>query len=235
MYVDAEEGLLRLQSSFMFLLPVPVAFDAALGPVSSSRQCPGTTIDRNFEVGTSLSVSFVVDGPSSLTAVCNDSAWNTDPNLGSGSVESSDAKSAHGLTAAEGPRRGRLLLDDEANGTLFQTFCNNDDDEDVLDVGWRWGAGGATFALGELSRIRLASDALLDGLWVPVREGYSTANEEGEITASVEMFESRAIYSALIFYDDVVAVQERSATDIFTRKSKLGAEGIPSSYVQELM
>lgn len=193
-------------------------------PSPKNRQCPGTTIDRNFEVGTSLSVSFAVDGPSSLTAVCNDSAWNTDPNTGSGSVEASDAKSAHGITTAKSPPRGRLLLDDEANGTLFQTFCNNDGDEDVLEAGWRWGVGGATFALGELSRIRLASDALLDGLWSPVREGYSTASEEGQITASVEMFETRAIYSALVFYDNVEVVQENSTTDN-TRESKLGRQG----------
>lgn len=168
-----------------------------------------------------------MDGSSSLTAVCNDSAWNTDPNPGSGSVEASDAKSAHGVSTAKSPPRDRLLLDDDANGTLFQTFCNNDGDEDVLEAGWRWGVGGATFALGELSRIRLASDALLDGLWSPVREGYSTASEEGQITASVEVFETRAIYSALLFYDDVEFTQEGSTTDN-TRTSKLGAEGIPS-------
>lgn len=179
-----------------------------------------------------------MDGSSSLTAVCNDSAWNTDPNpAGSGSVEASDVKAVHGLSpAAKSPPRGRLLLDDdEANGTLFQTFCNNDDGggEDVLDAGWRWGAGGATFALGELSRMRLASDAFLDGLWSPVREGYSTANQEGDITASVEMFESQAVFSALLFYDDVAAVREGSSTNN-TRKSKLSAEGIPSLYAQQL-
>lgn len=40
-----------------------------------SRQCPGTTIERNFEVGTSLSVSLVVNGSIALVPLCEDSPF----------------------------------------------------------------------------------------------------------------------------------------------------------------
>ena len=172
-----------------------------------------------------MSFSFVVDGPSSLTAVCNDSASSIDPSSStdSSSVEASDAAAVRGGQSAKNTPGGRLLLD-EANGTMFQTFCNNHNDgEGVLEARWRWGAGGATFALGELSRIRLASDALLDGLWSSVREAFSTVTEEGEITASVELFESRATFSTLLFYDDVATVEEGSSTDFGKGESR--AEG----------
>lgn len=49
-----------------------------------SRQCPGTTIERNFEVGTSLSVSLVVNGSTALTPLWDDSSLA--PPLNSGAT-----------------------------------------------------------------------------------------------------------------------------------------------------
>lgn len=177
--------------------------------LSSRRQCPGTIIDRNFQVGTSLSVSFTVNGTAPLTALCDGTTSNTGAGDNQTLVEIVGNSTTDGL-ATEGPGRHRLLLD-ETNITSNGTFCSEDWDGE--EAGWAWDADVVAFSLGETSRIRLVSSALLDGLWSPLREGFSTANKEGDITVVVDTFESQATYSTLLFFAKVEVTDETNAGD----------------------
>lgn len=164
--------------------------------VYTNRQCPGTTIARNFEMGTSLDVSFVVSGSAPLTEVCYAEYSSGEDGGGGGGREEDAFSSNH-----HGASRGRRLLDQ--NETIFDnTVCTDEGEEDKRFTSWRWGADGATFALGDNSRIRLAGHAKLDEGWTPLRNGFSTANEEGDVTASLESFADEAVLSTLLFFND---------------------------------
>ncbi|CAN0538146.1 unnamed protein product, partial [Ectocarpus sp. 12 AP-2014] len=57
-------------------------------------QCPGTTIERNFEVGTSLSVSLAVNGSTALVPLCGDSVSASSPDSSNTGPTSSAASSS---------------------------------------------------------------------------------------------------------------------------------------------
>lgn len=110
--------------------------------------------------------------------------------------------------------RGRRLLDQNETVVFNNTVCTDTGAEDERSTSWRWGADGATFALGGHSRISLAGQAMLDGVWTPLRKGFSTANEEGDVTVSLEKFADEGILSALLFsVDETEAIESKSSRD----------------------
>ncbi|CAM9203603.1 unnamed protein product [Ectocarpus sp. 6 AP-2014] len=228
-------------------------------------QCPGTTIKRNFEVGTSLSISLVVNGSTALVPLCGDSVSASSPdssNAGPTSGAASSSSTTGGsrscqkigtdgvATEASGPSRRLSDPGDESHpspalaarqGRGYRILQEDQGTNASLDetegaAGWAWNSDGPIFGLGELSRIRLSSHVLLLGdddndssdyqEWTPIRNTSSwvatiaagaTENEEGEgggragvITASLEPFDSQAVFSALLFFSKAEVVQEES-------------------------
>lgn len=169
-------------------------------------------------------MSFVIDSPSQLEAACDEfSSILGQHGDGVGASISSDSVTAVASTATRGLTerllsRDRLHFDEENQRYFNETYCTYGGDGG--GVGWRWGEGGAIFRLGEYSTFRLASQALLDGLWTPLTKGFSTANEEGEITASVGKFGFQAVYSTLVLFNDVEPSKDTSIGKIM-RKSEL--------------
>lgn len=233
---------------------------------TSNRQCPGTTIERNFEVGTSLRVSFKVNGSTPLEPVCfnatapsagqehereihNDDSDTYDSAVTSTAAGSTSTAAASPEDASQrqllvtatrkgSPRRRtqaqeRLLADQVSSITPHnETICEAslpvaDDDLGVGEEGdadWTWGTDGATFALGKLSRIRLSSDVMLDGSWIALPWGLSTADGAlNEITIAMGTFESRAMYSTLIFFEAPEIVEDRGR-DNDTGKPRASAD-----------
>lgn len=174
-------------------------------------------IARNFEVGASLSVSFVVNGSAPLTTVCDDTLSNAGQRVNGGSTSSDSSSST--ATAGTGarkldalpPAQSRRLLDQ--NRTSFnQTQCTREDEDDE-NGSWLWGEGGAAFALGEYSRIVFDGHAFLDETRTSLAQGGSSANAEGEVTASFGSFQSQMVYSTLLFFREIEALGGVSARE----------------------
>ncbi|CAM9400929.1 unnamed protein product, partial [Ectocarpus fasciculatus] len=207
-------------------------------------QCPGTTIERNFKVGTSLSVSLVVNGSTALVPLCDDSSSDSSSCQKSGADDvatesaglsrrlSDPGDESRRPSSSPPARRGRgyrLLQEDQGtDASLHETGGG---------AGWAWDSDGPIFGLGELSKIRLSSHVLLLGDddndsdyegWSPLRNTSSVVaaaaeaaeNEEGGggragvIMASLEPFDSQAVFSTLLFFSKVEVVQEKSATGV---------------------
>lgn len=154
-----------------------------------SRQCPGTTIERNFEVGTSLSVSLVVNGSAALDALCDESSSESSSESVTTSISSvsscrqvsNSASSSDGAPAdaiANNRRRLRgsgdnirspYSLSGRGGRGFGHRLLQGDDQLNNAtlgqaagdDGGWGWDSDGPIFGLGELSRIRLSSHVLL--------------------------------------------------------------------------
>lgn len=209
------------------------------------RQCPGTTIERNFEVGTSLSVSVVVNGSTALTPLCDHSSSTSS---GSSAASGSSCQQYSTSAGADNtPARGGRRLRSSGEGNRFPSSpISSETNHRLLQEGdqstnatfehtagggesWSWDEDGPTFALGELSRVRLASHILLldDGggeAWTPLRNTSSASaavagngDEEedgraGVITASLKSFgvQEEAVFSTLLFFSRVEAVEEAS-------------------------
>lgn len=167
-----------------------------------SRQCQGTTIERNFEVGASLSMSFAMSGDTPMAAVCGLMTSVHEENSEGAQAES--IKAADTSRSTNGQIPGRLLVGGN------ETLCA-DGNEGV--VTWTWGESVASFALGPHSRVRFSNGARLDGAWSPLEEGLSTANAKGELVTAVGKFESRAVYSALFFFADDEEAADRATAD----------------------
>eukprot|EP00752_Nemacystus_decipiens_P006446 g5806.t1 len=160
-------------------------------------QCPGTTIERNFEVGTSLSVSLVVNGSTALVPLCEGSS---SPSSSSGSSAASSSSCQQYSTSArvdgtttrgrrlrvtgQGSRYPSLPLPPATRDRLLQEVDQSTSEtaEEIAEGGesWAWDEDGPTLGLGELSRIRLASHVLLlrdDGgeAWGELRNTSSVA------------------------------------------------------------
>lgn len=209
-----------------------------------SRQCPGTTIERNFEVGTSLSVSLVVNGSTALIPSCGRSSSTSSSSASPASTTScqqhSTSTGAGGAAArgrrlrvaGEGTRYPSSPLSSAANHRLLQEEGDQSTNT-TLELpardgeSWAWDEDGPAFGLGELSRIRLSSHALLldDGggeAWAPLRNTSSAAatipnsGEEddaraGVITALLDSFGvQEAVFSAMLSFSRVEAVEESS-------------------------
>lgn len=142
-----------------------------------------------------------------------------------------ESRPSPALPARQG-RGYRLLQEDQGTSASLE--------ETDGGAGWAWDSDGPIFGLGELSRIRLSSHVLLLGdgdndssseyeEWTPLQNTSSwvanaaagaTENEEGGggragvITASLEPFDSQAVFSALLFFSKVEVVQEESATGV---------------------
>ncbi|CAM9885944.1 unnamed protein product, partial [Ectocarpus sp. 13 AM-2016] len=150
-------------------------------------QCPGTTIERNFEVGTSLSISLAVNGSTALVPLCGDPVSASSPDSSNTGPTSSSASSSSGssscqkvgadgvATETSGPSRRLSDAGDESHpspalparqGRSYRLLqegqgANASLDETEGGAGWAWDSDGPIFGLGELSRIRLSSHVLL--------------------------------------------------------------------------
>ncbi|CAM9808562.1 unnamed protein product, partial [Hapterophycus canaliculatus] len=150
-------------------------------------QCPGTTIERNFEVGTSLSVSLVVNASAALDPLCDhfsSSSSSVSPTNSSASASScqevsSSASHSDGAPAGTAANSRRRLHDaiGESRSAYFlfsrrdggrghrllqeDDQTNNATDEAAENGGWTWDSSGPIFGLGERSRVRFSSHVLL--------------------------------------------------------------------------
>lgn len=203
------------------------------------RQCPGTTIDRNFEVGTSLSVSLVVNGASTLMPLCDGSSSTSSSSDSTAASISSCQQYSTSAGADATATRGRKLrvaregshypssspLPSATSHRQLQEVDQSTNETFEHTAGtWAWDEDGPTFGLGELSRIRLSSHALLldesgGEAWAPLRNTSSAAavapnndpedgGSAGVITASLESFGvQEAVFSTMVFFS---RVEERS-------------------------
>ncbi|CAM9796526.1 unnamed protein product [Scytosiphon promiscuus] len=181
-------------------------------------QCPGTTIERNFEVGTSLSVSLLVNGSSALDPFCEEfSPESSSSEFSSCRQASSSASYSDGATASAvaNDRRRLYGTSDDSRSRSFlsgrrgrgrghrllqedEDTHNATRDQAAGDGGWAWDSDGPRFGLGERSKIRLSSHVLLldgsdgnTGVWAPLRNTSSASAVEVS-EASDEEGEGRA-------------------------------------------
>lgn len=165
------------------------------------RQCPGTTIERNFKVGTSLSVLLAVNGSSALAPLCDHSSFTSSSSDSSAASTSSCQQVSTSAEADDTAARGRRLrvageggrspppLSSATNHRLLQEGDQSTnatlENTDGGGSSWAWDEDGPTFGLGELSRIRLSSHVLFldDGggeAWSPLQNTSSAAAVVGE-------------------------------------------------------
>lgn len=177
--------------------------------------------------------------------LCDHSSPITSSSGSSAAITSSCQQAATSAVAEDTAARGRRLrvegegiryssspLSSASNHRLLQEsdHSTSEASEDIAGGGesWAWNEDGPTFGLGELSRIRLSSHALLlnDGRgesWAALRNTSSATaavvaddDEEddgraGVITASLESFGvEEAVISTMVFFKKAEAVEEAS-------------------------
>lgn len=160
------------------------------------RQCPGTVIERNFEVGASLDVSFTINTSSTLTAL----------HRGVASTERSLSR-----ISRDGPRRSQGSHAERIT-TPFSRRLGAAGATRTL------GEGGATFTLGDDSEIRFSGGATTDGTWSPLEDS-STTDGAAELVAAISKFESTAVYSIIL-----LPPPDREINDAGTRESGPGSK-----------
>ena len=194
-----------------------------------------------------MSVSLVVNGSTALIPLCDRSSSTSSSSSESSTAstrgcpqystsagaESTDARGRRLRAASDGNRYPSSPLSTATTHRLLQEESDQSTNatSELADGGsesWAWHEDGPIFGLGELSRIRLSSHALLleDGggeAWVPLRNTSSAVataagnHEEedearaGVITASLQSFgEQEAVFSAMLFFSRAEAVEGAS-------------------------
>lgn len=164
-----------------------------------ARQCPGTLIERNFEVGASLHVKFSVNASRPLLALCG-------PNSAENHLASSQGRLGKGASGKGAQyATGRGLHGEQ------RVSCVPGDGS--LPVGGQR-QGGARIYAGNLSAIQFSSGAELDGTWTPLVGGSSAADTPGDFVATIGTFNRTAVYSIALFFasDEQLSRSEKGGT-----------------------
>lgn len=164
-----------------------------------ARQCPGTLIERNFEVGASLHVKFSVNASRPLLALC-----------GSDLAENHLASSQGKLGKGESGKGTQSVTGRGLHGEQ-RVSCVPEDGS--LPAGGQ-GQGGARIYAGNLSAIQFSSGAELDGTWAPLVGNSPAADTSGEFVAAIGTFNRTAVYSIALFFasDEQLSRSETEGT-----------------------